>query len=342
MSRNAKIVAATAAAVAVLAAAVRARMRLDLADKAVLIVGGSRGLGLQIAREAARRGARVGICARSADELDAAQREFAEDGVAVATAICDVRDDASVKAAVDVLTAQLGPTDVLFNVAGIIGVGPIGALTLQDFRDAVETNFFGPLRTTYAVLPQMRARRFGRIVNVTSIGGAIAVPHLLPYCASKFAYVGFSDGLRCEVARDGVKVTTVIPGLMRTGSPPHATFAGQPQKEYALFSLADATPLTSVSVEHAARLIVDAAERGSARLVISWQARLALLGRALAPGLVLRMLTLTGYVLPRSGSHPEHRAGYESETPLTRSPLTAMSQHAEHTQNETIAPASTS
>jgi len=329
----------TSAAAAGLAAitALRTRApRLDVAGKAVVIVGGTRGLGLQIAREAAHRGARIGICARQADELDAVRSELTAYGAVAVTAICDVDDGGSVTTAFERMTAELGAIDVLVNAAGIIGVGPIEALTFDDFRAAMETNFFGALRTTYAVLPAMRERRSGRIVNITSIGGAIAVPHLLPYCASKFAFLGFSEGLRSELARDGVTIVTVIPGLMRTGSPPHATFIGQSQKEYTLFSLADATPLTSVSVEHAARVILDGTERGAARVIVSWQARLALTLQAVAPLLMREALTFTGFVLPRGGDHPDHKTGARSETPLTRSILTAPSQRASQTQNEDV------
>jgi len=343
MERAAKLIATArltalvaSAGTAAVAALRTRRSRLNLAGKSVVIVGGSRGLGLQIAREAAHRGARVGLCARQADELDVARGELGAGGAVAVTAVCDVNDDGSVMTAFERMTAELGAIDVLVNAAGIIGVGPIDALSFADFRAAMETNFFGALRATYAVLPAMRERRAGRIVNITSIGGAIPVPHLLPYCASKFAFLGFSDGLRAELARDGVAVITVIPGLMRTGSPPHATFIGQSEKEYTLFSLADATPLTSVSVDHAARVILDGVEKGSARVVISWQARLALRLQALAPSLVRAGLTFTGFVLPRGGDHPEHKTGSQSETPLTRSVVTAASQRASQTQNENL------
>ncbi len=343
MERAAKLIAAArivalagSAGAAVVAGWRTRRSRLNLAGKAVVIVGGSRGLGLQIAREAARRGARVGLCARRADELDAARSELSAGGTVAVTAVCDVNDDASVTTAFERMAAEFGAIDVLVNAAGIIGVGPIDALGFNDFREAMETNFFGAVRTTLAVLPAMRERRAGRIVNITSIGGAIPVPHLLPYCASKFALLGFSEGLRAELARDGVIVVSVIPGLMRTGSPPHATFIGQSEKEYTLFSLADATPLTSVSVEHAARVILDGVEKGSARVVISWQAKLALRVQALAPSLVRAGLTFTGFVLARGGDHPEHKTGSQSETPLTRSVVTAASQRASQTQNENV------
>ena len=125
---------------------------------------------------------------------------------------------------------------------------------------------------------------------------------------------------------------------MRTGSPPNAKFAGQTKKEYALFALADATPLTTVSVEHAARVIFDGAERGKQRVVVSWQAKLALFARGLSPELVLKLLTLTGFALPGAGEKPEHRPGYQSESPVTRSPLNALSKRASREQNELLDP----
>lgn len=317
----------------------RRRKPYRLAGKNVVITGGGRGLGLALAREVARRGARIGICARHGDELALAKTELLSRGSTVATAVVDLRDAASTATAFADLRAQLGEIDALFNVAGVIGVGPLEALTFADFENSMATNFFGALRATAAVLPAMRARRDGAIVNITSLGGRIAIPHMLPYCASKFALLGFSIGLHAEVTRDRVRVTTVIPGLMRTGSPPQATFVGQPEKEYAMFAASDATPLTSTSVARAARQIVDACERGRERHTITWQARFALLLEGIAPSLVSRLMTLSGYLLPDAGDEPQRRSGAQSESALTRSPLFAMSHEATISQHENVHPA---
>src|ERR687891_1372920 len=104
----------------------------------------------------------------------------------------------------------------------------------------------------HAVIPLMKRQSYGRIVNIASIGGKVAVPHLLPYVASKFALVGLSEGMRAELLKDGIYVTTVSPGLMRTGSHLNAFFKGQHKKEYALFSIANALPLFSTSSKRAA------------------------------------------------------------------------------------------
>lgn len=336
MKRTASVALALASITAAARAAVLMRRRTSFAGAVVVISGGARGLGLQIAREAAKRGARLGLLARSEVELEAARAEFAALGIDVAVTRCDVRDDASVRDALAALTSALGPVDVLFNVAGVIEVGPVDALTIDDYRDAIETNFLGAVRLVEGVRAAMQARRSGRIVNITSLGGRIPVPHLLPYSASKFAILGYSEGLRAELARFGIVVTTIVPGLMRTGSPPQATFAGQPRKEYAMFAPSDALPFTSVSVEAAARAIVRAAERGDAELVISWQAQVAIFAYRMAPGFVRALLALASRALPDSGGSTEHRYGHESETPFTRSPIDALGHAATRTQHEAL------
>jgi short-subunit dehydrogenase len=152
-----------------------------------------------------------------------------------------------------------------------------------------------------AVLPSMRQKKTGRIVNISSIGGKVSVPHLVPYSASKFALVGLSKGLRAELMKDGIKVTTVCPGLMRTGSPRNADFKGKHRFEYAWFSISDALPLLTVSAENAARQVVQACKRGQAELVISVPAKIAVLFDSLFPETMSQMLALTNRLLPDAG-----------------------------------------
>jgi short-subunit dehydrogenase len=310
--------------------------RFDITGANVLVTGGGRGLGLQVAREAARRGARLALCSRSEIELAAARAELEAQGTVVETRVCDVRDDASTRHAIDFFVERLGPIDVVLNIAGVIEVGPVDALRMTDYEDAIQTNLLGPIRVVEAVRRSMCERRRGRIVNVTSLGGKIAIPHLLPYSASKFGLVGYSEGLRTELARYGVLVTTIVPGLMRTGSAPQATFAGQPKKEYAMFAPSDALPFTSVSVRRAARDILDACEAGEIERVISWQAMAAIGAYALFPRLVIGFLTATARMLPDAGGSTEHRFGHESESALTASPLDALAHRATSTQNEAL------
>jgi short-subunit dehydrogenase len=177
-------------------------------------------------------------------------------------------------------------------------------MTRADFEQVMAVNFWGTVNATMAVLPGMRLRGGGRIVNITSIGGEIAIPHLLAYDCAKFATVGFSEGLRAELLREGVLVTTIVPGLMRTGSPVRATFKGDAPKEAAWFGAGDATPLTAISARRAARRIVRALERGEAFVTLSWQAKLARVVHALFPGATANLLGLVNRALPESnGRH---------------------------------------
>jgi len=307
----------------------------DLRGKTVLITGGSRGLGLVLAREFAAEGARVAVCARDAQELERARADLQARGAEVFAYPCDVTDRAQVRETVELVTRHFGRIDVLVNNAGTIQVGPLEVMTLEDYEQAMAIHFWAPLYATLAVLPQMRARGEGRIVNVSSIGGRIAVPHLVPYSASKFALVGLSDGLRYELQKDGIAVTTVCPGLMRTGSPRNANFKGQHRAEYAWFSISDALPVTSIQAERAARQIVAAARRGQAELVITTQAVAAVKFRALFPEATADILALVNRLLPGPGGIGRKRAkGKESESALSPSFLTALSDRAAERNNE--------
>lgn len=336
--RTALIMAAAGAGALLAGRALFRRWReYDLKDKAVLITGGSRGLGLVLAREFASEGSRVAICARDREELMRAQDELASMGAQVFAFPCDVTDRSQVKELVEVVADRFDGVDVLVNNAGAIQVGPLEVMTLEDFEHAMEVHFWGPLYTTLAVLPQMKRRGSGRIVNISSVGGKIGVPHLVPYSASKFALVGLSEGLRAELTKDGIVVTTVCPGLMRTGSPRNASFKGRHRAEYAWFAISDSLPVTSISAERAARQIVSATKRGQAELVISSQAVLAVKFHALFPEATADALALVNRLLPAPGGIGSRQVkGSESESPLAPSILTALSERAAERNNEKL------
>jgi NAD(P)-dependent dehydrogenase (short-subunit alcohol dehydrogenase family) len=307
----------------------------SLAGQTVLITGGSRGLGLILARELAAEGCRLVICARDELELDKARAELEEWGAEVLAVRCDVSERDDVERMAEQATARFGGIDVLINNAGIIQVGPLESMTVEDFEHALAVNFLGSVYTTMATLPQMRRRRSGRIVNITSIGGKVAVPHLLPYDCAKFALVGFSEGLRAELARDGITVTTIIPGLMRTGSPVNAFFKGDQEAEFTWFSLGDATPLSSMSAERAARRIVEAIKRGEAEVTLTWQAKLLRLAHDLLPGSTTDLLGLVNRALPENAAGGEAEVrGMKLATPASPSPVTTLMNRAARENNE--------
>jgi NAD(P)-dependent dehydrogenase (short-subunit alcohol dehydrogenase family) len=318
--------------------AVRAMLGIDnfnFDGKAVLITGGSRGLGLVLARRLGRMGARIAILARDQEELRRARADLRERGTDVLAIQCDVRDSAQVEVAVRAVAAQLGPIDVLINNAGVITVGPMELMTDEDHEEALQTHFWGPLHMTLAVLPEMRRRGRGRIVNISSIGGKVPVPHLLPYCASKFALTALSEGMRAELLKDGVVVTTVCPGLMRTGSVFHAQFKGQHRAEFAWFAILDSLPLLSMGAERAAGKILRAVRRGRAEITLGLPAKIAAKIHGIFPGLWADRMGMVNRVLPAPGGIGNQRAkGRDSQSRLSSSVLTILTQRAAKRNNQ--------
>jgi NAD(P)-dependent dehydrogenase (short-subunit alcohol dehydrogenase family) len=319
-----------------LRAAVRKWREYSLRDKVALITGGSRGLGLVIARQMLGQGARVAICSRDRLELERAFNHLGRDHRHVLSVPCDITDREQVHAMIGIVQQHFGTIDVLINNAGIIQVGPVELMTDEDYEKAMKVHFWGPLYTTFAVLPSMRRRREGRIVNIASIGGKVSMPHLVPYNASKFALVGLSEGLRAELAKERIIVTTVCPGLMRTGSPRNAFFKGQHRAEYTWFSIIDALPLTSLSAEKAARQIIAACKRGDAEVVLSLPAKLATVVHGLCPGWTADLLGLVNaLLLPAPGGIGSAQLpGKDSISPLAPSALTRLSDRAAQQNNE--------
>ena len=337
MAKDIVKLAAVAAGALVLKSTLNHFFEFDLNGKTVLITGGSRGLGLVMAREFAREGARLVLCARDETELQQAQNDLEQSGAKVMIVPCDVTNKDSVTEMIERVNSRFGGVDVLVNNAGVIQVGPIEVMTPADFEMAMQAHFWGPLNTILAVLPSMRARKSGRIVNISSIGGKVSVPHLVPYSASKFALVGLSKGLRTELMKDGIKVTTVCPGLMRTGSPRNADFKGKHQLEYAWFSISDALPLLTVSAENAARQVVRACKRGQAELIISIPAKVAVLFESLFPEVMSQILAAVNQVLPGAGGvGTETKKGRESTSAWSPSWLTLLSEEAAVRNNEVL------
>jgi short-subunit dehydrogenase len=205
-------------------------------------------------------------------------------------------------------------------------------MRVEDFDHAMNVIFWGTLYTTLAVLPAMRARGQGQIVNITSIGAKVSVPHLLPYCCAKFAAAALSEGLRTELAPAGIRVTTIAPGLLRTGSYLNAQFKGDQADEYAWFAAGAATPLVSIAASRAARSIIRATVRGESEKILSVPADLLARFHGLFPGLTAKLLSIANLMLPKgtadaggSGS-TDHTPGYAIEDGLNSSLWKAFTQ----------------
>src|SRR5690606_23615932 len=171
----------------------------------------------------------------------------------------------------------------------------------------IDTHMTGPIYAARAALPLMRRRGGGRILNISSIGGKVGVPHMTAYSASKFGLVGFSRALAAELRGEGIHVTVACPGLMRTGSHGAARFAGQAEKEFGWFTAMSAAPLLSVSADRAARRILEACRAGRAEFVYPWQWRVAALGDSVAPGLAVAANDWFNRAMPESPDEPRPR-----------------------------------
>lgn len=310
----------------------RSRAGRDLKGTVAVVTGGSRGLGLALALELARQGVRLHLVARDAAELEIAAAKIRASGGEVRTWACDLRDSKSTCATIASIGADSCRIDLLINNAGTILVGPWDTLEEKDFAEAMSLHFWAPFYTVRSALPFLTKSR-GHVVNITSIGGRVAVPHLASYSASKFALAGLSSAMQVELAKSGVSVTTVYPGLMRTGSHLNARFKGDVDREFTWFALAATNPFTAINAHRAARQIIAAARRRRPVLTITLQARLLTLAQALAPNLVGHALALVNRLLPGSGGNKAVVSGrncFSSLPPL----VTALGDRAAARLNE--------
>ena len=287
----------------------------ELNGQVALISGGSRGLGLALAEKLLELGCHVALAARSQEELDRAAKHLSKLRVrkargTVATYTADITDPQSIQALKASVMSRFDRIDILINNAGIIEVGTVESIQIPDFERAMQAMFWAHLHMTWAILPQMLERRSGHIVNISSIGGRVSIPRLLPYCAAKFALTGFSEGLTVELRPIGIKVLTVIPGLMRTGSHRQAKFKGNAAKEYAWFALGAALPGISQPARRAAHRIIRALRTGKDECVTSLPAQVLNLVHGLAPSVTRDILTLAHqYLLPKPSPSTESVPG---------------------------------
>lgn len=303
-----------------------------------VVAGGSRGLGLMICRELAARGYEVHTCARSGDELDRMRAELAHDGLTVRTTVCDVRDADDMRRWI----CDVGPrVEVAIHVAGVIQVLPAAAATVAMYEDSIRTMLLGPIHLTDAVLGEMRAAGRGRIGVVSSLGGVVSAPRLVPYGAAKFGARGFSEGLSADLAGSGVTCTTIVPGLMRTGAHTQARFLRRGADDYRWFAAAASLPLVSIDAGRAARRIVDAVLAGKPWISLTPLAWGAVRAHGMAPGMTIRLTGLISRILPTTPSSGEGAtddlfpgAHHRAETSWLTRCLTVLGDRAARANNE--------
>src|SRR5918993_738195 len=324
--------AALAAGAIGLAIAARYRARYDFANKVVVITGGSRGLGLVLARELASHGASLGLMARDALELARARRSIDSESL-VQLLPADVTDAAQVEQAFSTMIRRFGRIDVVINNAGQILSAPFDDTTPEDFKAMLDVHFWGTLNVTRAAVPHLARHGVGRIINICSIGSRVPIPHLSAYCASKYAQAGLSAVMAEELRTKGIRVTTVLPGLMRTGSHLQAWFKGERATEFALFSLLGGSPGTSMSAERAARLILDAAARGQADAVIPFTVRQIAKLAACLPNATVNSLASVNAMMPGSRTRVAAQGKHLSLPKLVKG-VAALNEQAADRNNQ--------
>jgi NAD(P)-dependent dehydrogenase (short-subunit alcohol dehydrogenase family) len=332
------LVLAGAVALAMKLETQRTRSGFSFTGRRVVITGGSRGLGLIMARQLVDEGTHVALLARDAAELERARAELEARGARqVIAQVCDVRDEAAVKTAIDFAAREMGAIDVLIHCAGVISVGPAQHMSKADYEESMNVHYWGAWHATHAALPHLRKAGNGRIVYLASSGGMIAIPHLGAYSNGKAALVSLGETMRAELSREGILVTTVCPTTLRTGSHVNARFKGQHDKEFNWFSLLATLPVVSQDADKSAQRVIEGCRHGDAYVFIPRPARLAPLTKALFPTLMGDAMALITALLP-SPTTPQNGdvqlEGWDIETNLSPSTLTAMGDQASVNNNE--------
>lgn len=278
--------------------------KFDLNGKSVLITGGSRGLGLSLAWNILERGGQVMLLARDEDELFKGKEMLLNDfpSASIFTCTCDVTKMPDLTKAFDQAFLEMNGIDLLINNAGSILVGPFTSMELEDFEAQIRLHLYAAVQTTQLIVPHFKSRGGGRILNICSMGGKVAVPHMLPYDASKFALAGFSQGVTAELAKEDIFVTTAYPALMRTGSAIQAVFKGEHEKEFAWFETLDNFPGLSLSADRAAKNILDAVCDGRTEILLSMPAKLRMLLGAFLPETMNLIMSFSNRFLPEEDS----------------------------------------
>ena len=263
-------------------------MARSIAGNVVLITGASRGIGQALAKALAAEGCRLGLLARDGAKVSELAAQLGADSLAL---VADVTDRTAVRAAVAALEARFGRIDVLVNNAGVGLTGVIADLDPEALERVFRVNVTGSLHAIQAVLPGMRARRSGHIVNISSILGKVAVPQTAGYAATKFALQAISDGLRVEEAPSGIAVTVICPGSTETDFRDNEVRAGS-------LLVTERPRVGAVTAERVAAQIVSAIRRRPREVITTGFGRLLNVLDSAAPALLDRILARTYHKKP--------------------------------------------
>ena len=230
---------------------------MDFKNKVILITGASSGIGKETAIKFAKLGANIILVARKKDKLEQVANELKKFNVVTLVCQCDVSKKDQVKEMSKTVLEKFESVDILVNNAGFAIYGSVSDLTINEIESQMETNYFGMIYCIKNFLPSMLKKKSGHIVNVASVAASFGLPGIVSYCASKFAMLGFSEGLKHELKNTGVGITVVSPIMVRTNFFEHPSFEKMPK-----FSP------TSLSAETVAKAILKAANSPRLEIIV--------------------------------------------------------------------------
>ena len=230
---------------------------MDFKNKTVLITGASSGIGKESAIEFAKKGANIVLVSRTKEKLESVEDELKKFNVTTLAYKCDVSKKDQVKEMSIIVLEKFDSVDILVNNAGFAIYGSVTDLSIDDIESQMETNYFGMIYCIKNFLPSMLDKKSGHIVNVASVAASFGLPGIASYCASKFAMLGFSEGLKHELKNSGVGITVVSPIMVRTNFFDHPSFEKMPK-----FSP------TSLSSKTVAKAILKAANSSRLEIIV--------------------------------------------------------------------------
>ena len=182
---------------------------MNFKNKVVVITGASSGIGEAAAEQFAKKGANIVLVARRKDKLDEVERKLSKYSIKILVQVCDVSDKEQVKLMSEKVIETFSKIDVLVNNAGFVIYGKVEELSIEDIESQMKTNYFGTIYCTKSFLPYFLKQNSGHIVNVASVGASFGVPGIASYCATKYAMLGFSEGLKHELHDTGVGLSLI-------------------------------------------------------------------------------------------------------------------------------------
>lgn len=236
---------------------------MDFKNKIVLITGASSGIGKQTAIEFAKRGANLILVARRKDILESVADELKKFHVPILVCQCDVSNKEQVKEMSKTVLEKFDTVDILVNNAGFAIYGSVSELSIDEIESQMETNYFGMVYCVKNFLPAMLEKKSGHIVNVASVAASFGLPGIASYCASKFAMLGFSEGLKHELKNTGIGITVVSPIMVKTAFFDHPSFKKMPKFSLSLNPKSVANAILKASNSPRLEIITPSVVRGA-------------------------------------------------------------------------------